>query len=151
MVVTGAKFSAFLTLALMTIGVTFGFVSPASRSALFGWVQKPLVQTAQGPNDLRLVGANADVSVDLIAKDGLFNQTSIDIKVGQSLDLNLKSEDREYSFFLPQNDIHVVFSKNAPQSLQLIFDKVGTYAFASSIYAPGYEKTSGVIKVTQLN
>ncbi len=151
LVLYGAKASLFLSFVVLLIGLVLGYLSPASRSTLFGWSSQSRSQIAQGPSDLRLVGASADVSVDLIAKDGLFKQSSIDVKVGQILALNLKSEDREYSFFLPQNDIHIVFSKNSPQSLQLMFDKGGMYAFASSIYASGYEKTSGVIKVTQLN
>ena len=147
LVLHGAKVSLFLSFVVLLIGLVLGYLSPASRSPLFGWTKSTNVYTAQGPDDLRPVSAVQRIIL-LTAKSGVFTPSKINVSKNEVVSIQLKSEDRAYSFFLPSKDAHVQFDASKSGQLELSFDREGTYPFTSSIYAPGYETTRGTIAVS---
>ncbi len=147
LVLYGAKAALFLSFVVLLIGLVLGYLSPASRSPLFGWTKSPVVRTAQTPSDLRPVSAVQRIIL-LTAKSGVFTPSKIDVTKGEVVSLQLKSEDRAYTFFLPSKDVHVSFDATKTEQVELTFDREGTYPFASTVYAPGYEKTTGNIIVS---
>jgi heme/copper-type cytochrome/quinol oxidase subunit 2 len=84
----------------------------------------------------------------ITVKSGVFSPSKISVSKGEVVSIQLKSEDRAYSFFLPSKDVHVQFDATKPGQVELTFDREGTYPFSSSIYAPGYETTRGTIAVS---
>ncbi|MEI7653141.1 MAG: hypothetical protein WCJ70_02595 [bacterium] len=146
---SGAKLSAFLTIAIMAIGMMLGLMSPASRSPLFGWTLPRVMQTAEAPSDLRLVGAEATRVITITAKGDKFSPELIPVMTGELVTFDLISEDHEYSLFIPEIGLHLPFSKDTPGRSDARFKKVGDYVFASTVYAPRYEQTKGIIRVTQ--
>lgn len=147
LVLHGAKVSLFLSFVVLLIGFVLGYLSPASRSPLFGWTKSIPIRTALGPGDLRPVSA-IQRNILLTVKSGVFTPSKINVSKNEVVSIQLKSEDRAYSFFLPSKDAHVQFDATKPGQVELTFDREGTYPFSSSIYAPGYESTRGTIAVS---
>jgi cytochrome c oxidase subunit 2 len=88
--------------------------------------------------------------ITVVAKKYEFQPSTIELKVGEPVEITFESEDTKHGFVCKDLKIEkVVFSKDEPQTIKLTPEKAGTYKFKCAKFCGlGHSKMKGEIVVT---
>ncbi len=98
----------------------------------------------------RLQSAQEPVTIKVVAKKFEFNPSTITVKAGTPVILELTSSDRVHGFSVPDLKLHAEIKPGETTRLQFTPDKPGSYPFKCDVYCgSGHPNMKGVLIVTE--
>lgn len=103
----------------------------------------------EGQQETEVVQASSNVKeFSIVAKDFKFTPNTITVNKGDTVKLNIKSEDTVHGISIPEFNVNKDIPAMGEVSVEFVADKSGTFPFKCSVYCgSGHKEMKGTLVV----